>query len=103
MYNSFIKVKEGRIMNMSTSQSNVVKEALEQPQHRFKFLKKLVGEHNYAKHYDRHWKLQVAYFKNVKTGELLFEDVPDVYFADDGEGEYMIEAEDYKKEYKKEK
>ncbi len=87
-------------MNMSTNQTNVVKEALEHPATRFKFLKKLVGEHSYAKHYDRHWKLQIAYFKNAETGELLFEDVPDVYFADEGEGEHEITLEEYKKDYK---
>lgn len=103
MYNSVIKVKEDTIMNMSTNQSNVVKKALEHPEFRFKFLKKLTGDHEYSKHYNRHWKLQVAYFKNAETGQLLFEDVPEEFFADDGEGEYMIESEDYKKEYERKK
>ncbi len=90
-------------MNMSTSQVNVVKVALEHPEFRFKFLKKLTGNHSYNKHYDRHWKLQVAYYKDAESGKLLFEDVPEEFFADDGEGEYVIAPEDYKKDYEKKK
>lgn len=90
-------------MNMSANQDNVKKENLEHPQFRFKHLKQLVGEHDYTKHYNHHWKLQVAYFKNSETNELLFEDVHDEFFANDndGRGEYKITKEEYKEDYKK--
>ena len=76
-----------------------VSSLLPHPIIRFKHLKRKVGDKMW-KHYEKlHWKLEVAYSKNIETNAPDWFEVQDDYFYDNGEGngEIQITLEEYRK------
>jgi hypothetical protein len=70
---------------------------IQTPVLRFKHLKQKVGDKQWS-HYERHhWKLQVAYSVNKKSGEYEWYNIQDQYFYDDGNGnEQEITLKEYR-------
>lgn len=68
---------------------------LPQPKVRFKHLKKNIDGGQWS-HFERHWKLQMAFAQDA-DGNIMWQDVEDQYFYDDGSGdEKSIPFEEYR-------